>query len=42
MVFEDFEKHLGETIGGVGGKAFGIGQVTDGIEGPEDVGGAVD
>jgi hypothetical protein len=41
VVFEDFEKHLGETIGGVGGKAFGIGEMTDRIKGPEDIRGAV-
>jgi hypothetical protein len=41
VVFEDFEKHLGETIGGVGGKAFGIGEVTNRIEGPKDIRGAV-
>jgi len=42
VVFEDFEKHLGEPIGGVGGKAFGIGEVTDRIKGPEDIGRAID
>jgi hypothetical protein len=41
MVFDDFEKHLRETIRGVGGKPFGIGEVTNRVKGPEDIRGAV-
>jgi hypothetical protein len=41
VVFEDLEKHLGETVGGVGRKAFGIGEVTDRIKSPKDIRGAV-
>jgi hypothetical protein len=41
VVIEDLEKHLGETIGSVGGKAFGIGEVANRIEGPKDIRGTV-
>jgi hypothetical protein len=42
MFFEDFEKHPGEAEDGIGWEAFGIGEVTDGIKGPEDVGRTID
>ena len=42
MIFENLEEHLGEAIDGIGGKAFGIGEMADGIEGTIDIRGAID
>jgi hypothetical protein len=42
VVFEHLKEHLGETKDGIGRKALGIGEVTDGIKGTEDIRGTVD
>jgi hypothetical protein len=42
MLLDHFEKHLSEAIDGIGGEAFGIREVTDGIEGTENIRRAVD
>lgn len=38
MFFEDFEKHLGESVDSIGGKSFRIGEMADSIERAENIG----
>jgi hypothetical protein len=42
MVFEHFEKHLGEAIDRIGRKALGVGKMPDGIKSPKDIRGTID
>jgi hypothetical protein len=42
VVFEHFKEHLGKAKGGIGRKAPGIREMANGIEGAEDIRGAID
>jgi hypothetical protein len=42
VLLEHFEKHPCKAKDGIGGKAFGIGEMTDGIKGAKNIRRAVD